>query len=416
MALKFDMSRNQFADAMYQQMAMDQQKALGQNIGDSLGLLAKTWSDDYSKQGKAYNRYVKRKEEQGKPALTRRQWVAEHWKGHPDYKAFKDRAIPSALKNIYHGKDQEKGLSGLFGNIKGMSGEERAMSALGLLGLGVAPVPTIGAGIGLFADKKLSEAYGKDYIEKGKEDIRQRVQAARHSLGEKVQETKEGILSAPKSILQRVMDKRDERKAKRWEKKMAKADAKLPSLETDNYIPPYIRLEDGTLTPLGDSTAIPADDFTQYQGPGGGGVSPTLGMKMVADKSSSPASHTKPKLKLPPQMRGMKELRDTREFLKAQEMYKDLSPLEQRYLPKPGQSIKAKPRPAYQRYLPMPGSRSSILSNPNLLGAYRSTPTPGYQGYGQYLHPKTNLNPFLDNNPIIEPSIEDSTMFQLGDY
>ena len=396
MALKFDMSRNQFADAMYQQMAMDQQKALGQNIGDSLGLLAKTWSDDYSKQGKAYNRYVKRKEEQGELAMTRSEWASsELWKGHPDYKAFKDRAIPSALKNLnlkdmYYGKDQEKGLSGLVGNIKGMSGEERAMSALGLLGLGVAPVPTIGAGIGLFADKKLSEAYGKDYIEKGKEDIRQRVQAARHSLGEKVQETKEGILSAPKSILQRVMDKRDERKAKRWEKKMAKADANLPSVGTDSNVPAYQTLEDGTLTPSSTQDSI------------------------VSAKQKNDALRRK--LNLPPmpsisnQMRGMKELRDTREFLKAQEMYKDLSPLEQRYLPKPGQSIKAKPRPAYQRYLPMPGSRSSILSNPNLLGGYRSTPAPGYQGYGQYLQPRTDLN------PIIEPSVEDSIMFQLGDY
>ena len=369
MALKFDMSRNQFTDAMYQQMAMEQQQSLGKNIGESLGLLGKAWSDDYSKQGKAYKKYVSRMTEQDKKALSRQEWRDKFWKNRKDKVAFKDRAIPSALRNlnlrdIYTGKDQEKGLSGLVGNIKGMSGKEKlgllGQLAAGAGGLAFAPGLAGVAGAGILSDKGLSKMYGEDYIEKGKQAIGENISAARHALGEKVQGAKESIVSAPKSILQRVIDKRDERKAKRWEKKMAKADASLPSLETDSNIPAYQTLEDGTLAPVSD---VPSDGFDT-----------------VADQTGSPVSYTNYSDTL-----SMKD-NIANEQQKNAELRRKLG------LPGLPQNLQA---------------GGSILLNPNLLGQQRSAPAPGFQGYGQYLYPDAN-------KPLIQSPTNPG--FNLGDY
>jgi hypothetical protein len=369
MALKFDMSRNQFTDAMYQQMAMEQQQALGKNIGESLGLLGKAWSDDYSKQGKAFKKYVREQTKLDKPALSRQEWRDEFWKNREDKVAFKDRAIPSALRNlnlrdIYTGKDQEKGLSGLVGNIKGMSGKEK----LGLLGTlagagglslfapGVAGV----AGIGMLGDKRLSKMYGKDYIEQGKQAIGENISAARHALGEKVQGAKESIVSAPKSILQRVMDKRDERKAKRLEAKIAKTDASLPSLETDATIPAYQTLEDGTLAPM---SYVPSDGF-----------------ETVPDQESTTAET----------------------FLR----YSPQEQIQSGYKGKVNQS-QLRRKLGLRDLPPNLQSRRSILLSPDLLKKERSAQAQGFQGYGQYLYPDAN-------KPLIQSQINPG--FNLGDY
>jgi hypothetical protein len=283
MALKFDMSRNQFTDAMYQQMAMEQQQALGKNAAEALGLLGGAIHKKFGPAQKEYAKYKAGieaanlkvpKGEALQKILPYNSWKMTEWDTKPKskkeiMKGMKnllgkkgDKNFLDTVKGVYTGKDKEKGLSGLVGDIKGMSGKEKlgllGQLAVGAGGLAFAPGLAGVAGAGILSDKGLSKMYGEDYIEKGKQAIGENISTARDTLGEKVQGAKESIVSAPKNILQRVMDKRDERKAKRLEAKIAKTDAGLPSLQTDSNIPAYQTLEDGTLAPM---SAVPSDGF-----------------------------------------------------------------------------------------------------------------------------------------------------------
>ena len=377
MALKFDMSRNQFTDAMYQQMAMEQQQDLGKNIGESLGLLGGAIHKKFGPAQKGYAKYragieadnlkVPKGEELQK-ILPYDSWKMTEWDTKPKskkeiMKGMKnllgkkgDKNFLDTVKGVYTGKDKEKGLSGLVGDIKDMKPMERFGKAVqgGLLAKGFSIAnPTqrmVGTGLGV-TDWLLKSQFGDDYKKKAFEAVKA-----------KTGDISQDIAGMPKNILQRVMDKRDERKAKRLEAKIAKTDAGLPSLQTDSNIPAYQTLEDGTLVPM---SAVPSDGFDT-----------------VDDQTGAPVSYAKYSDNL--------SIQDSI----ASEQQKNAELRRKLGLPGLPQNLQA---------------GGSILLNPNLLGQQRSATAPGFQGYGQYLYPDAN-------QPSIQSPMIGNPGFNLGDY